>query len=286
MEQVLDLAGRLSRASVRRFSNPYAEFQWPESRDPSAWYFAPQLISLAGTEVYGELTLEEQKRLAFWEAVNFFSLNIHGEKALLQGMSQRLYSRWPAQVSDYLHHFVDEENKHMSLFGGFCMQYAGKVYRAKSLTVPREFQAGEEDFLFFAKVVIFEELVDYYNLSMAQDARLHPLAQQINRYHHNDETRHLAFGRALSQQIYDHYAGQWDAETRQRVSDYLGDYLIATWREYYNPDVYTDAGLDDAYALYRLAWEAPASRERRRAASEKCVRFLVDGGMLLEEPNL
>lgn len=286
MEKVLKLSTKLSKASRKFYNNPYQLFDWPECVSSDKWYFSPELISIYHTPYYGLLSEEQQKKLSFWEAVNFFSLNIHGEKSLLQGLTHRLYAGLPEQVSEYLHHFVDEENKHMSLFGSFCLRYGSKIYPSKAMVIPREYKRGEESFLFFAKVVIFEELVDYYNAYMGEDDRLDPLAREINRYHHNDETRHLAFGRAITRQLFDQYAPSWGAETIQDIRNYLSAYIAATWKEYYNPGVYDDAGLPDSYQLYQSVWKCEESRSARKKAIAKCINFFMAAGILTEEPQL
>lgn len=286
MDNVLTLSRKLSSASVKCYSNPYAEFEWPDSVTDQEWLFSPELSSLAGTGVFDTLNEAQLKKLGFWELVNFFSLNIHGEKALLQGLTKRLYSDWPTEISDYLHHFVDEENKHMTLFGTFCSRYAQKVYPSKNYHVPGEFSQGEEDFLFFARVVIFEELVDYYNLYMSKDERLHPLSRAINRYHHKDESRHLTFGRKFTKHIFDTYSPQWSEETLANIRRYLSDYIVATWKEYYNPWVYKDAGVNDAYDVYQMTWEHEAQRALREKVSSNCLEFLTSSGILKEGPQL
>ena len=91
---------------------------------------------------------------------------------------------------------------HMTWFGGFCRRYAGKIYPDRKLVLPREHAPGEEDVLFFARVMIFELLVDTFNRRMAKDDRLHPLVREINRRHHEDESRHLAFGRLLVEDLW------------------------------------------------------------------------------------
>ncbi len=286
MDNVLNLSRKLSTASVKHYSNPYAEFDWPDDVTDQEWLFSPELSSLAGTSVYDNLDEKQLKKLGFWELINFFSLNIHGEKALLQGLSKRLYSDWPAEISEYLHHFVDEENKHMTLFGTFCNRYAHKIYPSKNYQVSSKLSQGEEEFLFFAKVVIFEELVDHFNLHMSRDGRLHPLSQAINRYHHHDESRHLAFGRKLTKHIFDTYSPQWSDQTLADIRRYLCEYIVATWKEYYNPWVYKDAGISDSYDVYQMAWEHEAQRAHRKKVSGKCLEFLVNNGILEKEPQL
>ncbi len=273
---------RLCEASRKQFANPYDTIEWPDKVDPDAWYMSPELISLYGGEAFAALSEPARKRLSFFETVNFFSLNIHGEKPLVEGLARRLYTSDIPEVSQYLHHFLDEENKHMVYFGGFCQRYANKVYADKKLVFPREYAAGEEELLFFAKVMIFEEIVDVYNLRMAEDERLAPIARRINLLHHRDEARHLVFGREVVARLSGRYLPEWSEATRQGVREYLAQYLTATWKEYYNPDAYQDAGLPNVYALQRSAWDAPQAQAHRLAVSQPCLNFLRKHHLLVD----
>jgi hypothetical protein len=277
---------RLCAVSKAKYANPYTEIDWPEQLDGDQWCMSPELISIYGTEAYRHLSAAEQRRLSFYEAVNFFSLNIHGERALIEGLVRRLYRKGHRALAPYLHHFLDEENKHMTYFGGFCMRYAGKIYADKKLAVPRTYAPGEEDFLFFAKVLLFEKIVDVYNVRMAKDMRLVPLVCRINLLHHLDEARHLAFGHLLVQQLFHEYRHQWSDATLHAVRDYLSHYLVATWQEYFNPEVYRDAGLDDPYGLKECAFHQPWARAHRHEVTQSCIRYLLTTGILSEEPAL
>ena len=143
MAEISKTVKRLSEISIKDYINPYSHLSWPEAIDESEWFTSPELISIYGTGWYEELSDAEKKRLSFYEAVNFFSLNIHGEKSLIEGLAARLYKKGNDEISPYLHHFLDEENKHMVYFGTFCMKYAGKVYPDKKLVFPREYAPGE-----------------------------------------------------------------------------------------------------------------------------------------------
>lgn len=279
------LAGRLAEASVKHYLSPYEAVTWPESVDRDQWFFSPELISIHGTPAWDALDESRRKQLSFWEAVNFFSLNIHGEKPLIEGLARRLYrSRTETAVEAYLHHFLDEENKHMTWFGGFCRRYAGKIYPDKKVVFPREYAPGEEDLLFFAKVMIFEEIADSYNLRMSKDDRLDPLARRINLLHHQDEARHLAFGRRLVREIFEANAPRWSPEVVQGIREYLAGYLRATWKEYYNPQVYADAGIPgDPYDLMEAAWEHPAPALHRTGIGANALRVLAELGLVPEE---
>jgi hypothetical protein len=282
-----DTAARLSHLSQRSYQNPYAVLDWPRTVDPEEqWFSSPELLSLYGTPLWQSLDESTRRWLAFHEAANFYSLNIHGEKSLMQGLAARLYRKDLAEVADYLHHFLDEENKHSIFFGGFCTRYA-RVYRTRQLALPQTQPQPRdvEDFLFFARTMIFEEIADRYNWIQGRDIRLHPVARFINNNHHFEESRHLIFGRQLVAALWDACAPDWDDTVVSDVRGDLEQFFVASWREYYNPDVYADVGLDDPWAVAELAWSAPSQREHRRTVSAKCVHYLITTGILTKEPT-
>jgi len=279
---VSQVAQRLSAQSVKGYYNPYELLQFPEKIEMNQWFTSPELTSLFGSDEYEALSEEQKQKLSFFEAVNFFSLNIHGEKSLLEGLTKRLYDEAPSEVTDYLHHFVDEENKHMYYFGTFCQKYAGKIYPDRKLNFPREYATGEEEFLFFVKVFVFEEIVDFYNVTAARDERVMTLSREINRNHHDDEVRHLAFGRVMLKELFETHSSQWTKETLQGVRDYIKAYYLTTWREYYNPDIYVDVGLAKPYELAEKVFESPAAKAHRQKASKASLQYLQKIGILNE----
>lgn len=279
------IVDRLCEISRNVFLNPHTALEWPETIRDDEWCMSQELVSIYGTPAWEALNEAQRCRLAFFEAVNFFSLNINGEKALLEGLAKRLYSRERPELSPYIHHFVDEENKHMLYFGTFCQRYAGKTYPDKKLTIVGNPSPKEADFLFFLKVLVFEEIVDVYNVMMSKDLRLPEVVRRINLLHHQDETRHLVFGRMLVKQLWEELAPTLAPERLAAIRDYTATYLTTTWREYYNPDVYRDAGLAEPYKVYQAAFTSEVARAHRKKISEKCVRFLLETGILSEEPK-
>jgi P-aminobenzoate N-oxygenase AurF len=279
-------ATKLSIISAKMYDSPVDSIQWAETMDRKQWFTSPELISLYGTTLYDSLSETEQQNLSFHEAVNFYSLNINGEKPLVEGLTRRLYQPGNEEIVRYLHHFLDEENKHMQYFGRFCMNYAGKVYPDKKIVFPRTYAKGEEDFLFFAKVMIFEEIADHINVQQAADTRLNAIAREINSLHHRDEARHLIFGRELVAQLFTAGKSHWNAETVAGIQTYLGNYISATWKEYYNPAVYADAGIENAYEAFELAWNSDHSRNNRRAISAKVINYFLNHEIITSEPAL
>lgn len=283
------LSTRLSELSQKSFAPLPQPADWPLELDASGWCMPLELCAVKATGCLDCESVEKQKRLAFFELINFFSLNIHGERFLLGGLGENLYGPYAEPGWDYLHHFIDEENKHLQYFASFCLRYAGKIYPNKKVVFQREHAPGEASFLFFAKVLIFEEVVDYFNQLMARDATVLPIVRQINRMHHQDEVRHLAFGRAVTSSLFQKWSPRWSAETLASVVAYLERYFDAVLREYTNPLVYCDAGLvgSEPGALRRaneLARNAfAAALPLRRRATRRARSFFAELNLAIPE---
>ncbi len=287
METASALATRLTGASRRKAWDVHSSFAWPAALDAKLWCMPPELISLYGTPVYETLSEEQRRRLSLYEIGNFFSLVLQGERPLVQGLVHRMYQKSNSrEVTEYLHHFVDEENKHMVMFGEFCNRYLGKVYPEKKIALAREYNKGEEEVAFYCKVMVVEELGDYYNVVIDRDERVDPLVREINRVHHRDEARHLAFGRVYQAELFERHSASWSAEALAGFESWLVEYLRASWGDFYNPTMYRDAGLTDAYDLRQLALAHPAGAAFRSKASDKLVKYFIKTGLLTEAPAL
>ncbi|RMI29444.1 diiron oxygenase [Nocardia stercoris] len=286
LSHAAETSQRLSLVSERTYQNPYTAVEWPETVDPERdWFGVPEHSSLFGTPYWAELSEPQRCRLLFHEAANFYSLNIHGEKSLMNGLAARLYRKDLLEVTGYLHHFLDEENKHSIYFGGFCTRYA-RIYPSRNLHFGGDLPRDVADFLFFAKTMIFEEIVDELNRIQARDERLHPLARFINDNHHREETRHLVFGREVTAALWHAAAPGWDDDTVAGVRDELATFLTTSWREYYNPDVYADSGFADPWQVADDAWQAPEQAARRAALTARCLAYLRTHDIVTKEVQL
>jgi len=287
METASAIATRLSRASCKKFYDVYNAFNWPQALQEGAWCMPPELISIYGTPAYEALDEAQRKRLSLYEMANLFSTVLQGERLLVQGLAHRLYSPGnDREITGYLHHFLDEENKHMVMFGEFCHRYIGKVYPEKKLALPREYAKGEDEVVFFCLAMVVEELGDYYNVVVEHDERVDPLVREINKVHHIDEARHLAFGRLYLAELFERYSPGWSPEVLAGFRQWLVGYLKSCWGDYYNPSVYRDAGVTEAYNLRQAALNHPACIAHRQLASDKVVSYFVKTGLLAEAPAL
>lgn len=285
-KQLREASSRLTKISVKNNYHVQEKVIFPEDMNLDQWFFSPELSSLSGTSYFIGLSDENKKLLSFYEAINFFCINIHGEKALLEGLTHRLYESDHSEIDQYLHHFIDEENKHMFLFGNFCQKYAKKIYTDRKINFPKEYAAGEEEFLFYIKVFIFEEIVDYYNLTMGKDVRLEKTCQAINQNHHEDESRHLAFGRVMINYLFHRYKTAWTNQELVKIRQYIASFYQMTWREYYNPDVYKDIGIENPYKVAEEVYASAAARAYRMKVSHNSLQYLLKCEILLEEISL
>lgn len=223
-------------------------------------------------------------RLSRWEAVNFFSLNIHGIRELLIEVTRRIHTTGFELPSEFFHRFLGEENGHMWFFAQFCQRYGGKIYQDKSFpTGVAEQDAEVANFLVFARILIFEELVDHFNLRMGRDFALHPLIREVNQVHHDDEWRHIVMGRKLVGLLYDRL-GDRDAEVRERLDEYLRRYIVASAESLYNPAVYRDAGLSKPYAFRESVLNDPARTAYHQTFFKRITGFLNSQGIITGSP--
>lgn len=279
MAGVADLAARLDAASARPGRDPYAALAWPAARDPQAWYFSPELVSLQGTPAWDALDEAARRDLAFCEAVNFFSLNVHGETRLIAGLDARADARGGDAVAAYLRRFRAEEAKHRDAFSRFCRDYAGAVYPDRSIALAPGWDGDDAELVFFARVLVFEELVDAYNAVMGRDRRLAPIARQLNQAHHLEEARHLAFGRAWLTRLVAAARARWQGGEAAAIAAHLADFRQALWRDLFCVQAWRDAGLAEAYALRLATLAAPAVQARERAAFARVDALLRTLGL-------
>lgn len=274
-------AATVERLTAASAAAAPVEPDWPATLDPHGWAMSPEWLSLHGTSACARLDEDAARRLALFEVAHFFSLNIHGERLLMAGLAARLYRRDSGDHDAYLHHFLAEENAHSALFGRFCARYAGKVYPERKLPLPEpeDRPRAERDLVFYARVLLFEEIVDRCNVAQAADVRLLPIVRAIHTRHHADESRHLAFGRQMVRRLAARQA------IGPAVREELHGFLALTLREYVNPAVYADAGLPDPHGLAEEAFACPERRAFRARVAGPAVRFL-HGLSLLPSPEV
>lgn len=275
MQRVSDVASRLSELSRQNRYDPYAAFDWPDSLPAEMYWLSPELMTCHGTSVWDDLSEAARITLSHHEAVSFFSLNVHLIRELIGAVVERIYTtRYPG-LSEFFHDFIAEENVHAWFFATFCRRYGGKVYSAR--LVPGQASATQaaclRDLAVFGRILIAEELCDHFNVVMAADQQLPAICRQINRMHHQDEARHIAFGRQVVRALTEEALAEEGAEKVHDVGGYLARYVATCIHSFYNREMYSDAGIVKPGAMRRQLLATPGRAAVHRQMMGRTVDF-------------
>ncbi|MFG2939709.1 diiron oxygenase [Streptomyces sp. NPDC048282] len=272
-----EMLSRLSEKSRVDFYNPYTKFAWPDEVSEGDWWMNPQYISVHNTGI-----IEEEKTLkalARYETLNLFSLHVHGIRELMIEVAQRIHTPDFADYNEYLHHFVGEENAHMWFFAEFCYRYIGRIY-PEPASIPGRAGYGDvwDDLVIFARILIFEEIFDYFNSRMGKDSTIPEIVQQIHAAHHHDESRHVAFGKQLLQRLHER-ACDTSPQRKEEIERYVKEYMTYSIRSLYNPQAFRDAQVDKPLEVRRAAMTHPARREFHSKVMARVNKFFVSTGI-------
>jgi hypothetical protein len=281
------LIDRLIHLSKVNSYNYYDRFNWPDTLEPTQLWCDEDLLTTYGTEMHNLLTDQQRFELSKWEAVNFFSLNVHGIKGALAFVSQSIYETRYEDISEYLHIFLAEENAHMWFFANFCLRYAGKIYRHFELKTDPVQNKLERDLYMFASTLIFEEFVDFYNHKVGKNEQVPQIVKEINMQHHIDESRHVAFGRDVVKKLFDEIVEEDETgAVRTRVSETIKKIFMYFVGLMYNPQAYSDAGIvayagfPNAAALRNHLRNSPARKEFHYLWFKRATEFFIKCGAI------
>ncbi|MFE7779389.1 diiron oxygenase [Streptomyces sp. NPDC057445] len=271
------MLARLSEKSRDEYYNPYTKFTWPDTVPEDQWWMNPDYLTVSGTGLIDdEKTL---KALARYETVNFFSLHVHGIRELMIEVAKRIHTPDFAEYNEYLHHFIGEENAHMWFFAEFCHRYTGGIYPEAASPLRREgFGNLWDDVIVFSRILIFEEIFDYYNSRMGKDQLIPDILREIHAAHHHDESRHVAFGKQLVKRLYDRALAA-DPDRREEIEKYVKDYMTYSVRSLYNPQIFRDCGVGNPLAVRREALSHPVREAFHVKLMTRVDRFFVAAGI-------
>jgi len=285
----LQLIKRLTELSRRGYYDPYQRFYWPEQIDKECLWCDEDLLTTYGTELHSSLSQQTLAALSQSEAINFYSLNVHGIKGALEFIMRCIYDARYRDISEYLHLFITEENTHMWFFAKFCIDYYGKIYPAATMPESRVSNPIEKDLYMFASTLIFEEYVDFYNHKVGRNIQVPAIVREINHQHHVDESRHVSFGREVVKSIYGELAAADDSgDVTTRVGRTIERIFIYFIGLMYNPRAYEDAnivslsGLANAAALRNRLRNDRARSAFHQQWFKRTADFFIRQGMLAD----
>lgn len=277
------IVSRMVDLSTESYYNPYKDFIWPDKIPDNKYWFSPELISVYNTQYADLLNENELIQLSKWESINFCSVNVNGIREQLLVILDSLYKNELNVYSEYFHHFIGEENEHMWFFAQFCLRYGGKIYKDKRLKLSSFESLDIKYFLNFAKILIFEEIGDYYNVHMKNDDRLHPIVRQINKVHHQDELRHLVIGREIVKSLHKDLQKNCSVQKIREIEVYLKKYILLSIESLYNPLAYKDAGIEQPYELRRKLLKQPFRKIQHKKVLNRIDTFFKRNNIFIEE---
>lgn len=280
-EELRSVVERLTRTAEDNYYNPYQTFDWPERLDEDVPWMSEHLMTPYGTGAMDELTPEQRHALAKWESVHFYSLNVHGIRELLREVVNRIHTPGFEVPTPFFHHFVGEENEHMWFFAEFCLRYAGKIYPDRSMAFPADPVSPVVDhFIVFSRILIFELIVDYFNSKMAADESLPETIREINRVHHQDESRHIAFGCQLVRVLFERVRQTCTPAEVAAACRYVDRYLTSSLHSMYSVDAYRDAGIPDPAGFRRRLLADPGRQQAHERFAGRAYSFYRRIGVL------
>ena len=278
-DRFVAILDRLCTKSIEDYYNPFLHFSWPDAIPEKSYWMTPSLMSTYGTSVENEIPADQLMALSKWESINFYSMNVHGIRELIIEVVNRIHTPGFELPSEFFHHFIGEENEHMWFFSQFCHRYGGKLYPTMSMKATAPDDPAIAHFLVFSRILLFEEIVDHYNTTMAGDEILHDTIREVNRIHHKDESRHIAFGRELVALLFDRLQGRLSDEKHSEIEAYLKRYITVSLQAFCNPKAYKDAGIHEPYRVRERVLADPQRALADTRAIRKPMTFFTKAGV-------
>ena len=291
---------RLNRVSQQRFVDPDDDL--PGSVGDGQ-LIADELLTIHGTGI--RLDAEQRRRLSREEVAAMFDSGIRFEAVLEAGFALRV--AYASDVTDpritYLLHEMGEETRHQRLFQRVIAQIGptapdvlagSRILRQVDTVFTR--WIIEHPPLLFVMVLAGEEIPDLLQRLASEHPGTDPFLVEVNRYHRQEEARHLSFARSVLPEVWADAAPQerffffffpvvlrlWaDAAPHERAAVHrLAPFAITQLFDLLvQPGVYATVGLDP-FATWRTVRASPERIELRRRATRPVLDALLAAGVV------
>jgi hypothetical protein len=274
---------RLSRLSVERHSDAYADIDWDGlTLEATDWRLElPAVDPLAATDWYRAQAPEARARIGLYRYAAYMKVGEHFENLLQRGLllqAARLDNG--ALEFRYIHHELIEESQHTLMFQEFVNR-TGMPVRGMPKALLRLIEAAVPfspwfPTLFFVAVLGGEDPVDHLQrLLLQNETELHPLLERIVRIHVGEEARHLSFARHILERDVPRLG-----RGRRTALAVLAPVVLATLtRVMLRPpgDLLRHCGIPEEVA--RDAVRSPQGRQLEKDAVAKTRRLLTELGL-------
>ena len=276
---VAERVERLNRASLKRVIEPDSDL--PGSIGDGQ-LIPDELLSVHGLGL--DLTPEQKRTLSREEVASMFDNGIRFEAVLEAGFAMQI--AYAPDITDpritFLCHEIGEETRHQRMFQRVIAQIqpraknplAGnrllmRVDRAASAWLLRHRAA------LYVMVISGEEIPDLMQKLASEHPDTDPFLASVNRYHRQEEARHLSYARAMLPEV-------WAQATRAErfAVRHVLPYGIQQMYEFLvHPGVYETIGLP-AWETWKAVNRTPERLAIRHQGTRPILAALQDAGII------
>jgi hypothetical protein len=241
-----------------------------------------ELLSVAGLDL--DLTAEQRVTLSREEVASIAANGVRFEAVLAAGFALEILRR--EDLTDpritYILHELGEETRHSRLFIRMIEQLAPK---ARNPIDQRIFLALQKRVLprlmsrpavFCVLVLSGEEIPDLFQKLASEHPDTDPFIRDVNRYHRQEEARHINFARILLPELWAR-ASRFE---RFQVRHFAPLLLEGMFDMLVHPGVYEVVGLP-GWPTWRAAKATPARLDLKHRALRPVAQALIDAGALI-----
>ena len=269
---------RLSTASARRVIEPDVEVA---GHVGPGQILAEELLSTSGLDL--ALTADQLTKLSREEVASITISGIKFEAVLEAGFAHEIASR--REVTDprvgFLLHEIGEETRHQRLFIRMVEDLAPTAVDplGRSRVMRTAFGAGVHAIaalpaLLYTLVLAGEEIPDLLQKRAGEHPETDPFIREVNRYHRQEEARHLSYARALLPEIWER-SSRIEKVAVRRVAPWI---VTGMFNMLVHPGVYASIGLD-GWATWKRVAASPRRVALRHDATRPVLQVLLDAGV-------
>jgi predicted metal-dependent hydrolase len=270
---------RLSTASVRKVLEPEELFDW--SSLGSGQVVGDELLTTRGLDL--DLDPSTKARLSREEVAAMLQMGIRFEAVLNSGFALQIAEAH--DVADpritYMLHEIAEETRHQRAFIRLVEELRpaasnpfarGPIERIVQFNIRRFIRMPA---FLMVLVLAGEEIPDLLQKLASEHPGTDPLLAAVNRYHRQEEARHLSFARTTLPELYA-TAGRLE---RLRIL-YLAPLVIGgLFATFVHPGVYATVGLP-GFKTWRAVNRSPERVAVRHRATRNILKALLDAGVV------
>jgi len=276
---VAERVSRLNRTSAKRFIEP--DLDLPGSVGDGQ-LLPDELLSVHGLGL--DLTAEQRRTLSREEVASILDNGIRFEATLEAGFGLQVTRA--RDITDprvtYLLHEMGEETRHQRTFQRVIEQVRPQAKNplAGHWFFTRMERLGtlwiiDHAALLYVMVLAGEEIPDLLQKLASEHPDTDPFLASVNRYHRQEEARHLSFARAMLPEV-------WSAASavdRFQVRHVAPTLISQMYAFLVHPGVYEHIGLD-GWATWKAVNKTPERLAVLQEATRPVLAALLDAGIV------